>query len=79
MIGIGDNTTKIYFISDLVDDASKKKEIEDAIVRYCEKQQINMSLMQTLDYEEVYTGNDVYTGRIIFPGNCGFELLSNGE
>ena len=26
VIGIGDNTTKIYFISDFVDDASKKKE-----------------------------------------------------
>lgn len=51
IIGIGDNTTEIHFISDFVDDSSKKKEIEDAIVRYCEKQRINMNTMQTLDYE----------------------------
>lgn len=71
VIGIGDNTTKIYFISDLVDDASKKKEIEDAIVRYCEKQQINMSLMQTLDYEKAilhftHTDNKKYTPAMMY-------------
>ena len=71
VIGIGDNTTKIYFISDFVDDASKKKEIEDAIVRYCEKQQINMSLMQTLDYEKAilhftHTDNKKYTPAMMY-------------
>lgn len=61
----------VYFISDLVDDASKKKEIEDAIVRYCEKQQINMSLMQTLDYEKAilhftHTDNKKYTPAMMY-------------
>lgn len=81
LIGIGDNTTEIYFISDFVDDVSKKKEIEDAIVRYCEKQQVNMSLTQTLDYEKailhfIHTNNKNYIASMLFwAAEAGFSEM----
>ena len=52
IIGIGSNTTEICLLSDFVDDAMKKKGIEDAIIRYCEKQKVNMLSTQTFDYEK---------------------------
>ncbi len=51
IIDIGNNTTEICLLSDFVDDATKKKEIEDAIIRYCEKQKVSMLSTQSLDYE----------------------------
>lgn len=52
IIGIGNNTTEICLLSDFIDDITKKKEIEEAIIRYCEKQKVDMLSTQTFDYEE---------------------------
>ncbi|WP_294611939.1 MAC/perforin domain-containing protein [uncultured Bacteroides sp.] len=35
LIGIGQSTTRIYLISDFIQDAKKKSEIKDAILKYC--------------------------------------------
>ncbi|ADV44392.1 Membrane attack complex component/perforin (MACPF) domain protein [Bacteroides helcogenes P 36-108] len=52
IIGIGNNTTEICLLSDFIGNTTKKKEIEDAIIRYCEKQKVNMLSTPTFDYEE---------------------------
>lgn len=37
IIGIGNNTNQIFLLSDFIMDIEKKREIEEAIIRYCNK------------------------------------------
>lgn len=53
IIGIGNNTTKICLLSEFIDDPSKKKEVEDAILAYCESQEIKMNNTPNFSYEKV--------------------------
>lgn len=52
LIGLGNNTTKTYLISEFIDDPVKKSKVEEAIVKYCKEQGINASTVQSFDYED---------------------------
>lgn len=51
IIDVG-NIKQTFPLSDFIVDTTKKKEIEEAIIRYCEKQKVDMLSTQTFDYEE---------------------------
>ena len=57
LIGVGNPTTTVYFLSDFIDDPIKKKEVQDAIIEYCNSQLVIMEKTTTIDYAtfSIYT------------------------
>jgi len=56
LVGIGNKTTRIYWLSDYIDDPQKKYKVEDALIAYLKERELKMVRVRSLPYSDLVIG-----------------------